>query len=257
MPLEALIFDVDGTLAETEELHRRAFNETFRAFGLDWAWDPELYRALLRVTGGRERIVHFIDHYAPPGGAAALARIREIHTEKTARYAGLVRAGGAAARPGVRRLIREAHDAGLKLAIATTTSPGNVAPLLDSLVGPGARSWFSAVAAGDMVAAKKPAPDVYEFALRHLGCDASACVAFEDSQNGVLAARHGGIAVVATPSLYSEADDFSASASVIGNLGEPDAPARWIGGFRFDKGFVDVAGLRAMLQAAAREPALE
>ena len=166
MPLEALIFDVDGTLAETEELHRQAFNETFRAFGLDWMWPPELYRELLRVTGGRERIIHYVDHYAPAGSGGALATAREMHADKTARYAKLLRAGEAPPRPGVRRLIAEAHDAGLRLAIATTTSPGNVEPLLGAVLRPRALSWFSVIAAGDIVPAKKPAPDIYDYALR-------------------------------------------------------------------------------------------
>jgi beta-phosphoglucomutase-like phosphatase (HAD superfamily) len=191
MPLEALIFDVDGTLAETEELHRQAFNETFRAFGLDWVWAADVYRELLRVTGGRERIIHYVDHYARPGGGA-LAMAREMHADKTARYARLLGAGAVAPRPGVRRLIAEAHDAGLRLAIATTTSPGNVEPLLGAIFGPLALSWFSVIAAGDIVAAKKPAPDIYDYALRELGCAASACVAFEDSANGVVAARKAG-----------------------------------------------------------------
>jgi beta-phosphoglucomutase-like phosphatase (HAD superfamily) len=251
MPLEALIFDVDGTLAETEELHRQAFNETFQAFGLDWNWDRDLYRDLLRVTGGRERITHFVDVYAPAGGASARDRLREMHAEKTARYAALARTGDAAARPGVRRLIEEAHTAGLRLAIATTTSPGNVEPLLGAMIGPAALSWFSVVAAGDIVPAKKPAPDIYDYALRELRCAASGCVAFEDSQNGVLAASQAGIAVVATPSFYSDADDFSASASVLSDLGEAGRPARHIAGWRFGKGFVDLAGLRSMLAATA------
>ncbi len=249
MPLKALIFDVDGTLAETEELHRQAFNETFDAFGLDWAWDKDVYRNLLRVTGGRERIAHYIDAYAPAGGAGAREKLRRMHTEKTARYATLVRAGDVAARPGVRRLIEEAHRAGLRLAIATTTSPSNVEPLLDALIGPAARRWFGVIAAGDMVPAKKPAPDIYAHALRELRCDAFDCVAFEDSANGALAARRAGLAVVATPSLYSCEDDFSTASSLLSDLGEPDEPLRHIAGWRFSKGFVDLAGLRSMLNA--------
>jgi hypothetical protein len=122
MPLEALIFDVDGTLAETEELHRLAFNETFSAFGLDWSWSPELYGKLLRITGGQERIRHYVDTWSPRGGAIALAHLGEIHADKSKRYAELVETCLAEPRPGVRRLIFEAHEQGLRLAIATTTS---------------------------------------------------------------------------------------------------------------------------------------
>ena len=247
MPLEALIFDVDGTLAETEELHRQAFNETFRAFGLDWVWPRELYRELLDVTGGRERILHYIDRHAPAGGAGVRAKAREMHADKTARYVKLVRAGGLAPRPGVRRLIAEAHEAGLKLVIATTTRPGNVEALLRAMIGREALSWFSVIAAGDVVPAKKPASDIYDYALRQLGCPATACVAFEDSANGVRAARRAGLAVVATPSLYLSADDFSESCSVLSDLGEPGRPARHLAGWRFPKDYVDLASLRSML----------
>jgi HAD superfamily hydrolase (TIGR01509 family) len=249
MPLEALIFDVDGTLAETEELHRRAFNETFRAFGLDWDWAKDIYRELLDVTGGRERILHYIERYAPPDAARARTRIGDLHAEKTARYEMRVRAGDAAPRPGVRRLIGEAHDAGLKLAVATTTRPGNVEALLRVMIGDTALSWFGVIAAGDVVPAKKPARDIYDYALRELGCAAPACVAFEDSANGVRAANQAGLAVVATPSCYLSADDLSESASVLTDLGEPREPARHIAGWRFAKGYVDLAGLRSMLEA--------
>jgi len=250
MPLEALIFDVDGTLAETEELHRQAFNEAFHAFGLDWVWPRDLYRELLGVTGGRERILHYIDHYAPAGGAAARAKVSEMHADKTVRYVKLIRAGDVAPRPGVRRLIAEAHDAGLRLAIATTTRPGNVEALLGAMIGREALSWFSVIAAGDIVPAKKPARDIYDYALRELDCAASACVAFEDSANGVRAARQAGLAVVATPSFFLSADDVSESASVLSDLGEPGRPARHLAGWRFAKGYVDLAGLRSMLDEA-------
>jgi beta-phosphoglucomutase-like phosphatase (HAD superfamily) len=211
MPLEALIFDVDGTLAETEELHREAFNETFAAFGLYWIWDAGLYRELLRVTGGRERIAYYADHFRPQGADAALARLAQIHADKTARYADIVRAKAAQPRPGVRRIITEAHDKGVRLAIATTTSPSNIEPLLTALLGPEAINWFGVIAAGDVAPTKKPSPDIYHYALQKLGCAASRCVAFEDSQNGVLAARRAVLPVIATPSLYSSNDDFSRS----------------------------------------------
>ena len=121
MPLEALIFDVDGTLAETEEAHRRSFNEAFAAFGVDWSWDRELYRELLQVTGGKERLQHYIEDWKPRGSEVALARFAEIYEETSVRYAALVRAGAAPARPGIRRLITEAHERGVRLAIATTS----------------------------------------------------------------------------------------------------------------------------------------
>jgi len=248
MPLKALIFDVDGTLAETEEVHRQAFNETFESHGLDWTWSPELYRKLLRITGGRERIRHYVERWSPQGGDAALAHLAEMHAEKSNRYASLVTARGGDPRLGIRRLIRDAHDQGLRLAIATTTSAGNVEPLLRAFLGEDAASWFSVIAAGDIVPSKKPAPDIYFHALRQLRVDASCCVAFEDSENGVRAASQAGLAVVATPSLYSSADDFSAATSLLSDLGEPDRPHRHIAGWRFSKDYVDLDGLQALLR---------
>lgn len=248
MPLEALIFDVDGTLAETEELHRQAFNETFSAHGLDWTWDPELYRELLRVTGGQERIRHYVERWDPRGGAAALAELSRIHADKSRLYAELIQTRAAEPRPGVRRLITQAHDQGLRLAIATTTSAGHVEPLLRALLGGEAPSWFAVIAAGDSVPRKKPSPDIYRYALRQLGFEASCCIAFEDSENGVAAASQASLTVIATPSFYSSEDDFSAAASLLSDLGEPERPCRQIAGRRFGEGYVDLAGLRDVLR---------
>jgi HAD superfamily hydrolase (TIGR01509 family) len=239
MPLEALIFDVDGTLAETEEVHRRAFNEAFVGFGLDWFWPIDLYRELLHVTGGKERIRHYVEAYKPGQGAKALAQIGDIHRQKNALYAEFVDRGAAKLRPGVVRLIEEARRRGLRLAIATTTSPGNVDALLKASFGAGSASWFEVIGAGDCVAAKKPAPDIYHFVLDRLGIAASACLAFEDSENGVVAARDAGIAVVATPSFYSSGDNFAAASVVLNDLDHSDDRP------------VDVDILRRLLEGAS------
>ncbi|TAL80396.1 MAG: HAD family hydrolase [Beijerinckiaceae bacterium] len=226
MTLEALIFDVDGTLAETEELHRYSFNESFRALGLDWVWQPDLYRELLQVTGGKERIRHYVERFAPAGGDMALARLGELHAEKTRRYGALVAQGMLKPRPGVARLLRETRAAGVKLAIATTSDPANVAALLRASFAPDAPAWFSVVGAGDIVAAKKPAPDVYLWVLERLRCEPSNAIAIEDSENGLRAARAAGLKVVATPGFYTDTDDFSGASAVFSDLGEPGAPAR-------------------------------
>jgi beta-phosphoglucomutase-like phosphatase (HAD superfamily) len=258
MPLEALLFDVDGTLAETEEAHRQSFNEAFAAFGVDWSWDKELYRELLQVTGGKERLHHYIDAWKPRGSEVVLARFDEIYEGKSARYAALVKAGVARARPGVRRLITEAHERGVRLAIATTSLRESVDVVLRAMFGEEGPSWFAAIAAGDAVAHKKPAPDVYRFALDTLGCDPGTCVAIEDSKNGIKAARAAGLPVLAVPSNYLKGDDFSLATSVLSDLGEPDRPCRQIGGLRFDRDYVDIDGLNAWLskqqQSRARPP---
>jgi len=247
MPLKALIFDVDGTLAETEEAHRKSFNEAFAAFGLDWIWGKELYRELLQVTGGKERLRHYIEAWKPRGSEAALARFANIYEEKSARYTALVASGVAPARPGVRRLIMEAHERGVRLAIATTSLLGSVEAVLRAILGEEGPSLFAAIAAGDAVAHKKPAPDVYRFALDKLACSPDSCVAIEDSENGIKAARAAGLPVIAAPSCYLSGDDFSLATSVLSDLGEPNCPCQQIGGLPFVRDYVDIDSLNAWL----------
>jgi len=241
MPPAALIFDVDGTLAETEEVHRQAFNETFAAAGLQWHWDAATYRRLLDVAGGKERIAHFIAAGAD-GAADAAGRIAELHAAKTQRYTALV-AQGTTLRPGVARLIAEARTAGVRLAIATTTSLPNVEALLRAALGDDALDSFAAIGAGDVVGAKKPSPQIYHYVLERLGLAAADCVAFEDSSNGVRSARGAGIPTIVTPGIYTEGDDFSGALAVLSDLGEPDAPYRHLAGAGADDAMVTLDAL--------------
>ncbi|MFT4278067.1 MAG: HAD family hydrolase [Rhodopseudomonas sp.] len=243
----ALIFDVDGTLAETEELHRQAFNAAFADDGLPWHWDAPLYRRLLDVAGGKERIAHFLQS-GPEGAERAADRIPQLHRAKTDRYTALV-AAGAALRPGVARLIHEAKAAGIKLAIATTTSLPNVEALLQSALGPDAMTWFDAIGAGDMVPAKKPAPDVYLHVLELLKLPAADCIAFEDSTNGLRAARAAGLPTIVTPGIYTEGDDFAGALAVLSDLGEPDAPYRHLAGAGADDRLVTLEALARWCRA--------
>ncbi|MFB2531460.1 HAD family hydrolase [Paracoccus sp. p3-h83] len=205
--MKALIFDVDGTLAETEEAHRAAFNEAFAAHGLNWHWSVETYRILLRTTGGKERIAAF--QAGLPAPVLDTARIAALHVDKTARYTALLVDGGLALRPGVAELIDEARAAGLRLAVATTTSRPNVEALALCCWGRPADEVFDVIAAGDEVAAKKPAPDVFQLALNRLGLPPGDCLAFEDSRAGLTSAKGAGLRVVLTPSTYTEGDDFA------------------------------------------------
>jgi HAD superfamily hydrolase (TIGR01509 family) len=203
--VRALLFDVDGTLAETEEGHRQAFNEVFATSGIPWRWEQDHYRELLRVTGGKERMLHHARAHDPERLATIQERLAALHEAKNERYACWVEASGGALRPGVRRLIEEARSRGLRVAIVTTTSRANVEALLRAAaLGP-----FDAVVCGEDVAKKKPDPEAYEIALRRLALPAEACVAFEDSRNGLLAARAAGVRTVVTPSLYSAGEDFA------------------------------------------------
>lgn len=248
MLLEAIIFDVDGTLAETEEAHRQSFNEAFASLGFDWSWNKALYRKLLQITGGKERIQYFLDHCNPPGAERARARFTEIYELASKRYEGLVTAGAAVPRPGIIRLIKEARERGVRLAIATTSARNNVDVLLCAMLGEEGAAWFSVIAAGDIVAHKKPAPDVYLYALEKLACDMRFCIAIEDSENGVKAARAAGLAVIAAPSHYLSGDNLSAAQTVLSDLGEPSHSFHYVKGPRLGRDYVDIDGLDAWLK---------
>jgi HAD superfamily hydrolase (TIGR01509 family) len=205
--LKALIFDVDGTICETEEIHRRAFNRAFAETGLNWFWTVEDYRRLLRTTGGKERMrAHRTAcGLAQPDDAA----IAKLHTLKTEFYVAALAKGDITPRPGLRETIAVARAQGLRLAIATTTSPANVEALVQAIWGCAAADVFDVIAAGDEVAAKKPAPDVFLLALQRLALRPEAALAFEDSRNGLISAKAAGLGVVVTPSLYTATDDFA------------------------------------------------
>ncbi len=218
---EALIFDVDGTLAETEELHRQAFNETFAAEGLDWHWSRADYHRLLKTTGGKERIAR---HISETGGAPADHDIAALHRAKTDRYTALMAAGGLPLRAGIADLIARARAEGIRLAVATTTSRPNVEALTLATFGQPAEAIFEVLACGDEVAAKKPAPDVYLLALQRLGLPAGACLALEDSRNGLMSARAAGLACIVSPSAYTEGEDFGGALAVLADFSDLLAP---------------------------------
>ena len=233
MTLEALIFDVDGTLADTErDGHRVAFNRAFAEAGLDWHWDVARYGDLLAVTGGKERLRHYVERYRPdyekPADFDAL--VARLHTAKTRHYTALLGRGGIPLRPGVRRLLEEARRRNVRLAIATTTTPDNVVALLHHVVAPEAKSWFEVIGAGDVVSAKKPASDIYYYVLERLHLAPEQCLAFEDSENGLRAAQAAGLKTVITVNDYTRAQDFRGAAVVLDHLGEPDRPFHLLSG---------------------------
>jgi len=222
--LKSLIFDVDGTLSDTErDGHRVAFNQAFKDEGLDWHWDIDIYGELLEVTGGKERIRHFIENYQPafdiPPDLDSF--ILNLHKIKTRHFVTLLKSGAIPLRPGVERLLNEARAEGLRLAIATTTTPENITALLTATLGESSIGWFDVIAAGDVVAHKKPAPDIYLYALQHMGLNAADCIAFEDSENGLLSSLGAGLKTIVTTNAYTRQQNFDGAIVVLEQLGEP------------------------------------
>jgi len=246
--LQALLFDVDGTLADTEEVHRQAFNMAFKAAGLDWYWSEELYHGLLKVTGGRERIRFYLQRDRPgfelPEDADGF--IAGLHQHKTVLYTGMLADGRVPLRPGVERLIREASDTGLRLAVVTTTTLDNVTALFKHSFSAGKDDWFDVVAAGNIVPQKKPAPDIYNYALEKLGLAAGQCLAIEDSANGLHSAQAAGVKVLVTVNRYTEDHDFPGAALVVNHLGDPGTPCKLIKGDISPGPVIDVEFLRRL-----------
>lgn len=243
--LRALIFDFDGTIAETErDGHRLAYNAAFENLALPWRWDVPTYGALLATAGGRERVRGFIERERPDMDATQLdALAADVHAAKRRAFERF--AGGLAIRPGVRRLIREARECGLKIAIATTAAPDGVGAVLTK--DPLLATAFDAISAGDVVPHKKPAPDVYHHALAALGVRSAEAVAFEDSALGTRAALAAGLVTVVTPSVYTADESFAGAAAIVSDLGEPGAFATVLAGPSLPRGIVDVDYLRALM----------
>lgn len=220
--LNALIFDVDGTLADTEMAHLAAFNQAFAQVGLDWQWDVPLYTRLLEVSGGKERIRAYWESRGDLPrelqSGAVDQTIARIHELKTAAYEQAVQDGMVQMRPGVLALMAEATGAGLRLAIATTTSPVNITNLLKQAMGLDWQNHFSVIEDASTAPRKKPDPSVYLQTLQRLGMQASECLAIEDSSNGLRAARGAGLATVITQNEFTAHHDFAGALRVLSSL---------------------------------------
>ena len=221
MTLQALIFDVDGTLADTELAHLAAFNQAFAHECIGWQWDVPLYTQLLEVSGGKERMLHYWKQVRPDVtdlGNRVQATIARLHELKTAAYEQAVRDGAVQLRPGVLALIEAAHAEGLRLAIATTTSPVNIVALLRRAIGPDWQRFFTVVEDASTAPRKKPDPMVYQQTLARLAVPAAACLAFEDSANGLMAARTAKLATIVTPNDFTAHHDFTGALRALPDL---------------------------------------
>ena len=242
--LQALLFDVDGTLADTEkDGHRPAFNMAFEEAKLDWHWDEALYGKLLAVTGGKERIRFYLEKFntdfEKPENFDDF--VKGLHAAKTRFYTQLMAEGKIPLRPGVEALINEAKRVGMRMAVVTTTTPENVTALLDNTLGKGSESWFEVIAAGDIVPAKKPAPDIYVWALEQMNLTAGQAIAFEDSRNGILSSVAADLKTIITINDYTKDDDFSDGVLVLDQMGDENNPFTVLAGNAFGKTHLDLA----------------
>lgn len=247
--LQGIIFDVDGTLADTEEFHRQAFNEAFDEFDLGWHWSREEYTDLLAISGGRERIRAYGEsHLQPRLKPAALRELAlDVHTRKSTIYRDKLCNGHIGLRPGVLRLLENARLGGVHCAIATSTSSFNVDTLMHHALDRPVGDYFEAIVTSDIVVDKKPSPAVYQFAMAELGLAPDECVAIEDTASGNRAARSAGLKTVITTHQFTRHHDFTGASLVLDELGTPQHPFTVHEGNAYGARYVDIALLDALL----------
>jgi HAD superfamily hydrolase (TIGR01509 family) len=221
--LRALIFDCDGVLADTErDGHRVAFNRAFAKKGYSIEWDVQLYKELLKIAGGKERMRHYFDQTGWPEDVRDKDNlIKELHKLKTDLYMQIIESGELPLRPGVARLVDEAIAEGVSLAVCSTSNELAVNLLVEKLLGRQRRAKFDLILAGDVVSKKKPDPQIYNLAIERLGLEAAECVVIEDSRNGLLAAKAAGMCCIITANGYTEDEDFTEADIVVPELGDP------------------------------------
>ncbi|TAJ46444.1 MAG: HAD family hydrolase [Herbiconiux sp.] len=253
----ALLLDCDGVLAETElDGHLVAFNRTFEQLGFPFRWTAEEYGPLLRIGGGKERLKAYLAAHPEidlGSGDELDEKILAAHKLKSAIYVDLVDSGTLPGRTGIARIIGEALDAGWQVACASTSAQKSVEAVLASVIGPEQRERMAGVFAGDVVPAKKPAPDIYLLAAASLGRSIDEVVVVEDSQSGAAAAAAAGMAHVVTVSHFTGDDDFPDATVVVDSLGDAGSPSKLLAGLdvRNADGFIDLDGLEKVIEAEA------
>ena len=248
MTTKAIIFDMDGTIADTEEIHRLAFNAAFAEYNLDWRWDFKTYKDLLSISGGRERILHCLDKETKTHTSKNNRQLaRKIHQRKSALYRELLENENIQCRTGVLRLLEEAKTKGINLAIATSSSRANVETLLNNVIGTDGIGYFDSIISSDVVDDKKPCPIVYKMALSGLGYEAENCIAIEDTSNGNTAAVNAGLSTIITTHQYTTDSKFTDASLVVDSLGDIANPFLVDAGLSFGKEYVDLELIEAIL----------
>lgn len=223
MAIKAIFFDQDGVIIDTErDGHRVAFNDTFKHMGFDTEWDVDYYHELLQIGGGKERMKY---HLKTRGFGkdipidAVDELIKQMHLYKTDRFIELIESGSLPLRPGIHRFMNEGVEAGLTLAVTTTSNERAAHAIAYKVLED---IPFKFVLAGDIVAKKKPDPAIYLLAMEKAGVQPQECLVIEDSRNGVLAAKAAGMHVVATSNFYTQREDLSDADVIVTALGDPD-----------------------------------
>ncbi len=235
MLLSAVLFDVDGTIAETEDLHRKSFNESFKEFNLDWFWDEAIYKELINVGDGSERIEYYIKRAWPEmmEYKNLTKYINSIHKVKNEIFEDHILESEISPRPGVARLINELKENNIRMAIVSSNSEANLLTLFKKGLNIDPNSTFDLIAHGECTKNKRPSPEIYEWILEKLRLPSQSCIAIEDSLRGLESAKNANIKVLVTPSTFTLDEDFSNAQLVVSNLGEKDFPFKTIKGNDF------------------------
>ena len=251
MKLKGIIFDVDGTIADTEEIHRQAFNQTFEENKLNWHWSIEDYRKILFISGGKERFRKFLnkDETLKKEVGDPEKFIQKLHKQKSENYRALLKSDGIEFRPGIVRLINEARENKIQLGVATSSSMANLTTLFNKIMNVEPNELFNSIVTSDTVQEKKPSPAAYQCVLAGLGLNADTCIAIEDTQNGNIAALEAGLKTIITTHAYTTDNDFSGASIVLNNLGEPDTPFIKTQGNDFDQSYIDINLLNKILSS--------
>ena len=255
---KTLIFDCDGVLADTErDGHLVAFNQMWHENGVDWQWSLDQYAEKVKIGGGKERMFSLGQdddfravYDVPDSHDEWWETVAAWHKRKSEIYKELIASGALDGRPGVKRIAEAAHAQGWTLTVCSTSSLPSVQAVLQHVMGDETAAKFAGVFAGDMVKAKKPAPDVYNLAVEQLDLDPADCVVVEDSRNGLQAAVAAGMTCVVTFNQLTQNEDFSEAAIVVSSLGEPDGEQTVVAQNRTEAnpaGFLSVDDLETIL----------